>query len=68
MTISTQQDLIDLMEPTAANAPIDTLSSGGMQELAIVSAAISLKRIADYLDGMYIENEGRPAIHVRDLR
>lgn len=63
-----QEDLVHRLEPEAVNKAIDVLATGGMQQLAVVSAAISLKRIADRLDSFYTENDGRPALHVRDLR
>lgn len=47
---SSNQDILDAMESIAREAPAELLKQYGMQELAIVSAAISLKRIADFLD------------------
>lgn len=47
---STNQDILDAMESVAREASVDLLHQEGMENLAIVSAAISLKRIADVLD------------------
>lgn len=47
-----QRELLSKMEPTAANSAIDVLATGGMQELAVVSTAISTRRIADAITGM----------------
>jgi hypothetical protein len=38
-----------LLEPRATNCSVDTLKETGLSELAQLSAAISLKRIADLL-------------------
>ena len=46
---TTNEQLLSLMEPEASNAPVDTLQRAVMAELAAVSTAISLKRIADVL-------------------
>lgn len=54
-----------LLEPTAV-AQFQGLISFKTDPVQL-SIAISTKRIADILDSMYIENEGRPALHVRDL-
>lgn len=47
-----QRELLTRMEPVASNTAVDVLASGGMKELAIVSTAISTRRIADVLEGM----------------
>lgn len=44
-------DIRDQLEPVPANASVDTLHTEGLRSLAIVSAAVSLKRIADALAG-----------------
>lgn len=59
-------DLSKLIEPTAT-AQFQDLIATEVDPVAL-SIAISTKRIADFLDYVMIENDGRPAIHVRDLR
>ena len=43
--------LLDMLEPLPANASVDTLRTTGLGEVAHVSMAISMKRIADVLTG-----------------
>lgn len=53
-TLHDQQcELLSKMEPVAANTAVDVLATGGMQELALVSAAISARRTADMLTGFF---------------
>ena len=53
MSMVTQQnELLSRMEPVAANTSVDVLATGGMQQLAAVSTAISTRRIADMLEGL----------------
>lgn len=44
-------DIRAQLEPVPADASVDTLHTEGLRSLAIVSAAVSLKRIADALEG-----------------
>lgn len=47
---STNQDILDSLESVARESPVDLLKQEGMMELAVISAAMSLKRIADSLE------------------
>lgn len=42
-------EIHSLLEPRATNCSVDTLKEIGLSELAALSSAISLKRIADLL-------------------
>lgn len=46
---TTMREIHSLLEPAATNSSVDTLKELGLSELAQLSAAISLKRIADLL-------------------
>lgn len=59
-------DVSKLLEPQVADHFPNLISFP--TDPVQLSIAISTKRIADFLDAMYIENDGRPALHVRDLR
>lgn len=45
--VAQQSQLLALMEPIVLGTPIDILEDRGMMELAMISTAISMKRIAD---------------------
>lgn len=47
--VAQQSQLLALMEPIVLGTPIDILEDRGMMELAMISTAISMKRIADLL-------------------
>jgi len=47
---SSNQDILDALESIAREAPVSLLEQRGMMACAHISAAISLKRIADKLE------------------
>lgn len=53
---TTIQELLSQMEQPAANASVDTLHNTGLDRVALVSSAISLKRIADALEVTQVES------------
>lgn len=57
------KDLLDAMEQLPANASVDTLKQAGLTEVAMVSAAVSLKRIADVLD-LVVDHNSFPSTSI----
>lgn len=64
-------DIRAQLEPVPAGASVDTLHTEGLRSLAIVSAAVSLKRIADALQGgdlhLNITVPEETALQIKDL-